>query len=46
MNTFVIVMLIVLFGAALMGKMLMDLYPGPITQWFKKKDISKTQNAD
>lgn len=46
MTTFVIVMLIVLFGAALMGKMLMDLYPGPITDWFKKKEINDAQNAD
>lgn len=46
MTTFVIVVLIVLFGALLMGKMMMDLYPGPVTDWFKKKDIDDAHNAD
>lgn len=46
MTTAVIVMLIVLFGAALMGKMLMDMYPGSILDAFKKDEVEEAPAAD
>lgn len=36
MYTAMVIMLIVIFGAALMGKMLKDMFPGSISTMFKK----------
>lgn len=38
MTTMVIVALIVLFGAALMGKMLMDMFPGSVFNAFREEE--------
>lgn len=46
MTEFVIVALIVLFGAALMGKMLMDMYPGSVLDMLKKNDIKDAPPAE
>ena len=37
MYTAMVVMLIVIFGAALMGKMLKDMYPGSVFGFLNKK---------
>ena len=46
MISMVIVALIVLFGAALIGKMLMDMFPGPITSAFKDADAEEQTPAE
>lgn len=38
MYSTVVIALIVLFGAALIGKMLMDMYPGSVFGGSKRKD--------
>ena len=38
MTSTVIVALIVLFGACLIGKMLKDMFPGPVSGTFKDAD--------
>lgn len=43
MNTAVMVMLIVVFGAALMGKMLRVMYPGSV---FGSSKDKKAENAE
>ncbi len=44
--TMVIVALLVLFGAALMGKMLMDMYPNSILDLFKRDQPEDAAQAD
>ncbi|WP_157708180.1 hypothetical protein [Roseovarius faecimaris] len=45
MNTSIIVVLIVIFGAALVGKMLKDIYPGSMSNLFRK-ETDKTPTAE
>ncbi len=42
----IIIMLIVVFGAALAGKMLMDMYPDSGFNVFKAKKANKAADAD
>ncbi|MEQ9260466.1 MAG: hypothetical protein RIG84_15375 [Roseovarius sp.] len=46
MTTMVIVTLIVLFGAALMGKMLMDMFPGSIFNAFRDDEAEDHTPAE
>ena len=45
MYTAMVIMLIVIFGAALMGKMLKDMFPGSISTMFRK-GTDETPAAD
>jgi len=46
MYTAMVIMLIVIFGAGLMGKMLRDMYPGSVFGLFAKKNTENTPNAE
>ena len=46
MTTMVIVTLLVIFGAALMGKMLMDMFPGSIFNAFNKEEAEESTPAE
>ena len=46
MTTAVVIMLIVVFGAGLMGKMLRDMYPGSIFGGRKKSASDETPAAE
>lgn len=45
MYTAAVIMLIVIFGAALMGKMLKTMYPGSVFGTFKTKKTDDTTGA-